>query len=42
MFKAQARLHLPENCSLTDLRADLEKIAQDLFVDISLQPVTAG
>lgn len=42
MFKAQARLHLPEGCALADLRADLEKIAQDLFVDISLQPVNAG
>lgn len=39
LFKAQARLHVPENCSLPELRSELEKIAQDLFVDVSLQPV---
>ncbi|MFN7140472.1 MAG: glycine cleavage system protein R, partial [Limisphaerales bacterium] len=42
LFKAQAKLHLPENCSLNDLRGDLERIAQDLFVDISLQPVNVS
>ncbi len=40
LFKAEAKLHLPEGCTLADLRSDLEKIAQDLFVDVTLQPVT--
>lgn len=39
LFKAQALLHIPESCSLSELRGELEKIAQDLFVDVSLQPV---
>lgn len=39
MFKAEAKLHIPSGCTLADLRSDLEKIAQDLFVDISLQPI---
>jgi glycine cleavage system regulatory protein len=42
LFKAHAKLYLPENCSLTELRSELEKIAQDLFVDISLQPANAN
>lgn len=35
LFKAEARLHLPENCDLAALKADLEKIAADLLVDVS-------
>jgi glycine cleavage system regulatory protein len=35
LFKASARLQLPENCNLATLKTDLEKIAADLLVDIS-------
>jgi glycine cleavage system regulatory protein len=36
LFKATARLHLPPHASLADLRAELEHIASDLLVDVSL------
>ena len=35
LFKAAARLQLPERCDLAALKTDLEKIADDLLVDIS-------
>jgi glycine cleavage system regulatory protein len=35
LFKAQARLQLPENCNMAALREELETIAADLMVDIS-------
>jgi len=35
LFKAEARLHLPAQCDLAALKAELEKIAADLLVDIS-------
>ena len=35
LFKAAARLQLPEHCDLAALKTDLEKIAADLLVDIS-------
>ena len=35
LFKASARLQLPENCDLAALKKDLEKIAADLLVDVS-------
>ena len=35
LFKASARLQLPANCDLAGLKRDLEKIAADLFVDVS-------
>ena len=35
LFKAGARLQLPGGCDLAALKADLEKIAADLFVDVS-------
>lgn len=35
MFRAVARLHLPEKCDLAVLKRDLEKIAADLLVDVS-------
>jgi glycine cleavage system regulatory protein len=35
LFKASARLHLPERCDLSALKNDLEKIAADLLVDVS-------
>jgi glycine cleavage system regulatory protein len=35
LFKASARLQLPEKCNLNALKKDLEKIAADLLVDVS-------
>ena len=37
LFKASARLQLPENCDLLSLRMELEKIATDLLVDVSFE-----
>jgi glycine cleavage system regulatory protein len=37
LFKASARLQLPENCNLGALKTDLEKIAADLLVDVSFE-----
>jgi len=34
LFKASARLQLPEGCELAALKRDLEKIASDLLVDV--------
>jgi glycine cleavage system regulatory protein len=43
LFKAQARLHIPASCNSAALRRELERIAADLMVDLSLKPVpTAG
>lgn len=42
LFKARARLHVPAACKLADLRVDLEKIAADLIVDITLGELTTG
>jgi len=39
LFKAQARLFVPPTCDLAALRVELEKIAADLVVDITLQPI---
>jgi glycine cleavage system regulatory protein len=36
LFKARIRLQLPARCDSTALRRELEKIASDLVVDISL------
>jgi glycine cleavage system regulatory protein len=35
LFKAQARLRIPNDCDVAALRAELERIAADLMVDIS-------
>jgi len=39
LFKAAARLQLPEGCDLAALKKDLEKIAADLLVDVSFAEV---
>jgi glycine cleavage system regulatory protein len=41
LFKASARLQLPERCDLAALKTDLEKIAADLLVDVSFAEVSA-
>jgi glycine cleavage system regulatory protein len=35
LFKAAARLQLPDGCDLAALKTDLEKIAADLLVDVA-------
>ena len=40
LFKASARLQLPENCNLAALKKDLEKIAADLLVDVSFMELS--
>jgi glycine cleavage system regulatory protein len=35
LFKASARLQLPDHCDLVALKKNLEKIAADLLVDVS-------
>ncbi len=37
LFKAAARLHLPDSCDVAALKKDLEKIAADLLVDVSIR-----
>ena len=36
LFKARARLSIPESCNAAEIRQQLEKIAEDLIVEISL------
>ena len=38
LFKARAKLSIPDSCNVVMLRQQLEKIAADLIVDISLEP----
>jgi len=40
LFKASARLQVPERCNLAVLKADVEKIAADLLVDVSFESVS--
>lgn len=39
LFKAHARLQVPDGCDQDKLRAELEKIAADLIVDVTLGQV---
>jgi glycine cleavage system regulatory protein len=38
LFKAQAKLHIPDTCNLDDLRSDLERIAHELMADFTFNP----
>jgi glycine cleavage system regulatory protein len=42
LFQARATVFVPANVRLQDVRADLEKIAADLMVDLKLVPVERG
>ena len=42
LFKASARLQIPATCKQAELREELEKIANDLMVDISLEELKKG
>ena len=37
LFRARARLSIPESCDVTKLRKELEQIAADLIVEITLE-----
>ena len=39
LFKASARLQLPDRCDLAALKRDLEQIAADLLVDVSFAEI---
>jgi glycine cleavage system regulatory protein len=41
LFKARAKLLIPETCDMADLRQQLERIAGDLIVDVSFEPLPA-
>ncbi len=41
MFRATASLHLPAGVSISDIQQDLEAIALDLMVDLSIDPATS-
>jgi glycine cleavage system regulatory protein len=42
LFKAAARLHLPDGCDAAALKKELEQIAADLLVDISFTELRNG
>ncbi len=42
LFRAQARLQVPAGLDVAKLRGDLEHIANDLMVDLTLAPATPG
>jgi len=42
LFRAQARLHVPAGVDARRLREDLERIANDLMVDLTLAPAVPG
>lgn len=42
LFKARATVFVPSQVRMTTVRADLEKIAADLMVDVKLVPVEGG
>ena len=41
LFKARAKLSIPDNCDAAEIRRKLEKIAEDLIVEISLAELKA-
>jgi glycine cleavage system regulatory protein len=42
LFRTRARLHVPEGANLDGLRHDLEEIADDLMVDLTLVQAVVG
>ena len=42
LFRARARLNVPRSCSVDEIRQKLEKIAEDLIVEISLAELPAA
>ena len=41
LFKASARLQVPERCDVAALKAEVEKIAADLLVDVSFETMNS-
>ncbi len=37
LFKAAAKLKIPSSCKLSELKSELERIAEDLIVDVTLK-----
>lgn len=42
LFKAAIKISLPEGCDVAAIRGELEEVAANLLVDISLEPLEAG
>lgn len=42
LFKARAKLNIPDACNRAELRQELEKIAEDLIVEFSLEELGEG
>jgi glycine cleavage system regulatory protein len=42
LFRADIKISLPERCEIAPIRRELEKIAANLLVDVSLEPLEAG
>jgi glycine cleavage system regulatory protein len=42
LFKAKAKLNIPGSCSLATLRQELERIAEDLIVDLRFSELPAA
>jgi len=42
LFKAAIKIGLPDGCDIAAIRRELEQIAANLLVDISLEPLEAG
>ena len=42
LFHARARVHIPGECDMAALRAELEKVATDLMVDVKLTELTSS
>jgi len=42
LFKAAIKISLPEGCDVAGIRRELEEVAANLLVDISLEPLEAG
>jgi glycine cleavage system regulatory protein len=40
LFHTEAEVQLPQNCSISQFRGEMEKIATDLMVDIKLHELT--
>jgi glycine cleavage system regulatory protein len=40
LFKAEAKLKIPSSCRLSELKHELEQIAEDLIVDVTLKEMT--
>jgi glycine cleavage system regulatory protein len=42
LFQAKATVLVPDRAKLAEVRADLEKIAADLMVDLKIHPAING